>query len=113
MTNFFQFKNQREPPRLVDRGTLQYMTKSDINQCLNPPTRLAVAAKQATTVVLDMPAVIHIIRLTTADTVRVFAAQYFPHLDKRRMVPKESITSNLTHSSDTGRAHGQESAFQS
>ena len=43
-------------------------TKSDILQCLNAPTGHAAAAKQATVVVLDIAAVIHMVRPTIAKT---------------------------------------------
>ena len=68
MMDFFQFENQREPPSLADRGLLRTGTKSDILQCLNAPNGRAAAAKEASVVVLDMAAVIHMVRPTTAKT---------------------------------------------
>ena len=68
MMDFFRFENQREPPSLADQGLLRSGMKSDILQCLNAPTGRAAAAKQATVVVLDMAAVIHMVRPTTAKT---------------------------------------------
>ena len=53
---------------MADRGTLRSGTKSDILQCLNAPIGRAVAAKHATVVVLDMAAVVHMVRPTTAKT---------------------------------------------
>ncbi len=76
MTEFFRFENQRkserEPPSLADRGSLRFGTKSDILQCLNAPTGRAAAAKHATLAVLDMAAVIHMMRPTTAKTFREY-----------------------------------------
>ncbi|KAJ8396483.1 hypothetical protein AAFF_G00017890 [Aldrovandia affinis] len=68
MTDFFRFENQREPLSLADRGSLRSGTKSNILQCLNAPTGCTASAKQATVVVLDMAAVIHMVRPTTAKT---------------------------------------------
>ena len=68
MEDFFRFENQKEPPSLADRGSLRFGTKSDILQCINAPTGRSAAAKQATVVVLDMAAVIHMVRPTTAKT---------------------------------------------
>ncbi|CAB3986014.1 Hypothetical predicted protein [Paramuricea clavata] len=59
MMDFFHFENQREPPSLADQGSLRAGTKSDVLECLNAPTGRASAATQATVVVLDMVAVIH------------------------------------------------------
>ena len=66
MSDFFRFENQREPPSRVDRGSPRSGTKSHILQCLNAPSGRAAAAKQATVVVLNMAAVIHMVRPTTA-----------------------------------------------
>jgi hypothetical protein len=68
MMDFFRIENQREPPSLADQGSLRAGTKSNVLECRNAPTGRASAATQATVVVLDMAAVIHMVRLTTAKT---------------------------------------------
>ena len=61
---FFKYENQREPPSLSDRGKLRSGTKSDILSCLPgmPGPGRTPAAREASVVVLDMAAVIHIIK---------------------------------------------------
>ncbi|CAB4011645.1 Hypothetical predicted protein [Paramuricea clavata] len=68
MIDFFRFENQREPSRLADQGSLRAGTKSDVLECLNAPTGCVSAATHATVVVLDMAAVILMVRSTTAKT---------------------------------------------
>ena len=72
VADFFRFENQKEPPSLADRGSLRSGTKSDILKCLNASTGHAAAAKQVTVVVLDMAAVIHMVRPTTAVTFKEY-----------------------------------------
>ena len=96
--DFFQFENQREPQSLADQGSLQYETKSDIFQCFNAPTGHAAAAKEATVVVLDMAAVIHMVHPTN---VKTFSEYVWIHSLRK-------ITSRLSHSNNAGKAHGQE-----
>ena len=61
---FFKHENQREPPSWSDRGKLCQGTKSDIIACLPgmPAPCRSKAVKEATVVILDMAAVIHIIK---------------------------------------------------
>ena len=61
---FFKHENQREPPSLSDRGKLRSGTKSDILGCLPgmPRPGRSLASKEASVIVLDMAAVIHIIK---------------------------------------------------
>jgi hypothetical protein len=71
MLDFFQYENQREPPSLADRGTLRAGSKSDILECIRAPTCRAAETtliEKATVVVLDMAAVIHMVRPTAART---------------------------------------------
>ena len=68
MIDFFRFENQREPPSLADQGSLRAGTKSDVLECLSAPTSRESGATQAAVVVLDMAAVIHMVRPTTAKT---------------------------------------------
>ena len=61
---FFRHENQREPPSLSDQGRLLSWTKSALLSCLpgmHPPGK-ATAAKEASVIVLDMAAVIHIVK---------------------------------------------------
>ena len=82
MTDFFRFENQRDPPSLADRGLLRSVTKSDILKCLNAPIGRAAAAKQATIVVLDMAAVIHMVRSTAAKTFSEYVSLHIvPYLE--------------------------------
>ena len=61
---FFKHENQRGPPSLSDRGKLRQGTKSDIIDCLPgmPAPGRSDAVKASTVVILDMAAVIHIIK---------------------------------------------------
>jgi hypothetical protein len=68
MMDFFRIENQREPPSLADQGSLRAGTKSDVPECLNTPTGCALAATQATVVMLVMAALIHMVHPTTAKT---------------------------------------------
>ena len=68
MPDFFRFENQREPPSLADRGSLRAGKKSDILQCLGATNGRVAAAQQTTVVVLDMAAIIHMVRPTRAKT---------------------------------------------
>ena len=54
---FFKHENQLEPPSFSDQGKLRQGTKSDSIACLP-----AIPAPEATVVILDMAAVIHIIK---------------------------------------------------
>ncbi|XP_076158119.1 uncharacterized protein LOC143140875 [Alosa pseudoharengus] len=69
--DFFKHENQHEPPSLSDQGKLRSGTKSDILRCLPgmPGPGPSPSAKEASVVVLDMAAVIHIIKTQRA---RVF-----------------------------------------
>ena len=62
---------------MADRGTLRSGTKSDIFQCLNAPIGRAVCAKHATVVVLDMAALVHMVRPTTA---KIFSEYVLLHI---------------------------------
>ena len=61
---FFKHENQREPPSFSDQGKLRQGTKSDSIACLPaiPAPGRSKAVKEATVVILDMAAVIHIIK---------------------------------------------------
>ena len=82
MADFFRFENQREPPSLADRGSLRAGKKSDILQCLGATTGRVYAAQQATVVVLDMAAIIHMVRPTRANTFSEYVTfQIVPFLE--------------------------------
>ena len=63
MSEFFKFENLRFPPSLSDHGKLRQGTKSQILECLPsiPNPGKNPGRDDASVVVLDMPAVIHII----------------------------------------------------
>ena len=64
MDDFFRNENQREPPSLSNRGQLRSGTKSDILGCISgiPASVRNEGTKAASVVVLDMAAVIHIVK---------------------------------------------------
>ena len=62
--DFFKYENQREPPSLSDNGKLRSGKKSDIIQCLTIPK--VTSPDDITVIVLDAPAVVHMIRPTKA-----------------------------------------------
>ena len=74
MEEFFRYENQREPPSLSNQGSLRSGNKSDIIECLKAPTGRAAEAKVATVVVLDMAAVVHMVRPTSAHTFRDYVS---------------------------------------
>ena len=75
MADFFRFENQREPPSLADRGSLRTGKKSDIVECIKAPVGRAGSARLARVVVLDMAAVVHMVRPTSAKTFADYATQ--------------------------------------
>ena len=84
MADFFRFENQREPPSLADRGSLRAGKKSDIIQCFGAITGRVAAAQQATVIVLDMAAIIHIVRPTRANTFSEYVTfQIVPFLESQ------------------------------
>jgi len=62
--DFFKYENQHEPPSLSNGGKLRSGIKSDILGCLPglPGPGRTPAAREASVVVLDMAAVVHIIK---------------------------------------------------
>ena len=78
MSEFFKFENSRFPPSLSDHGKLRQGTKSQILECLpgipNPgknPKR-----NDASVVVLDMPAVIHMVKPQKANVFGEYISQH-------------------------------------
>ena len=84
MVDFFRFENQREPPSLADRGSLRAGKKPDILQYLGATTGRVDAAQQATVVVLDMAAIIHMVRPIRANTFSEYLTfQLVPFLESQ------------------------------
>ena len=83
---FFKHENQRESPSFSDRGKLRQGTKSDSIACLPgmPAPGRCKAVKEATVVILDMAAVIHIIK---PQRVRIFGVynhmQLLPYMQSQ------------------------------
>ena len=73
---FFRYENQREPLSLSNLGSLRSGNKSDILVCLEAPNCHSDATNAATLVVLDMAAVVHMARSTSAHTFRDFVSHH-------------------------------------
>ena len=81
MVNFFRYENHREPPALADHGMLRTGGKSDILKCLEVPTAPSVHANDVTVKVVDMAAVVHMVRPTRAATFSDYIPMHLaPHL---------------------------------
>ena len=87
MAEFFRFENQREPPSLADRGSLRTGKKSDIVECIKAPAGRADSARSATVVVLDMAAVVHMVRPTSAKTFADYATQHIVPFLEHQITP--------------------------
>ena len=82
MMGFFQYENQKGPLSLAHRGSLRSGTKSDILRCLNVPTGHDAAAKDATVMVLDNAAVIHMVLSTSSKTFNDYVSLHIvPYLE--------------------------------
>ena len=68
MEEFFCYENQKEPPSLSNQGSLRSGKKSDILELLQAPTCRSATGAEATVLVLDMAAVVHMVRPTSAKT---------------------------------------------
>ena len=87
MSDFFQFENQREPPSLADRGSLRYGTKSDILKCIGAPTSTSIAARDVTVLIVDMAAVVHMVRPTRAATFSDYVPMHLVPFLEHMMTP--------------------------
>ncbi|KAL8599464.1 hypothetical protein ACOMHN_029279 [Nucella lapillus] len=87
MEEFFIYKNQREPPSLSNQGSLRSGKKSDILEHLNVPTDRSAEAKAATVLVLDMAAVVHMVRPTSAQPFNDYASQNLVSFLKSQVTP--------------------------
>ena len=70
MADFFKYENSPFPPSLSDQGKLRQGTKSKILECLPgiPNAGKNPARNKASVIVLDMPAVIHMVKPQKANT---------------------------------------------
>ena len=92
MADFFRFENQREPPSLADRGSLRTGKKSDIVECIKAPAGRAGSARLARVVVLDMAAVVYMVRPASAHTFADYATQHIvPFLEYQITTTVECI----------------------
>ena len=85
--DFFRFENQREPPSLSDRGRLRSGTKSDILKCLGVPATACTAARDVTVIVIDMPAVVHMVRPARAATFTDYVPMHLVPFLKSQLTP--------------------------
>lgn len=78
MDEFFMHENSRGPPSLSNKGKLQAGTKSKILGCLlgMPARGRNPTVKQASVVILDMPAVVHIIKPQRANVFGEYAGMH-------------------------------------
>ncbi|KAL8582187.1 hypothetical protein ACOMHN_004106 [Nucella lapillus] len=87
MEEFSRYENQREPPSLSNQGSFRSGKKSDILEHLNVPTDRSAEAKAATVLVLDMAAVVHMVRPTSAQTFNDYASQNLVSFLKSQVTP--------------------------
>jgi len=76
MAEFVRCENQREPPSLSNQSSLRSGNKSDILACVEAPNCRSDVTKAATVVVLNMTAVVHMVRPTSAHTFRDYVSQH-------------------------------------
>ena len=84
--DFFRHENAKEPPSLAFKGKLRSGTKSQIIQCLPgwPFSRSDALAKLATVLILDMPAVTHIIKPNRANSFDQYVdLQLLPYIESQ------------------------------
>ena len=106
---FFEHENQRKPPSLSDRGKLRQGTKTDIIACLPgmPAPGRSKVVTEATVVILDMAAVIHIIKLQQSGTHtkrRVSSHKLVPIGVRLQVVEHESLPRYLSPRVSNGRS---------
>ena len=73
LDDFFSHENQPCPPSLSDRWKLKLGNKSDIVRCLEE----AIEEQDVEVVVLDGPAIVHMMKPATARTFREYAQDVF------------------------------------
>ena len=87
MRDFFCYENQREPPSLADHGTRRTGFKSHVIDCISAPTGHTIPSNQVTVVLLDMAAVVHMIRPTNAQTFSEYVAKHIIPYIKSHITP--------------------------
>ena len=71
--------------------------KADILECLNAPHSRSVEAKSATVIVLDMTAVVHMIRPTTANTFMDYVSMHLvPYLESQLLQLSQGLMQSGT-----------------
>ena len=75
LDELFKYGEQREPPSLSDKRKLRSGKKSDIIHCLT--IRKVASTDHITVIVLDVPAVVHMIRLTKATDFQQYVDHHF------------------------------------
>ena len=81
---FFLYENQKEPPSLSTHGSLRSGKKSDILECLKVPSGCGDGVKDATVIIMDMAAVVHIVWPTAAQTFLAYVANHLvPYLQSQ------------------------------
>ena len=70
MSDFFKYENSQYPPSISNEGKLRQGTKSQILECLPgiPPPGKNPETSETTVTLLDMPAVIHMVKPQKAST---------------------------------------------
>ena len=84
MDDFFKHENAKEPPALAFKGKLRSGTKSQIVQCLPgwPFSRNNALDKEATVVIFDMPAIVHMIKPNRASSFAEYVdLQLLPYIE--------------------------------
>jgi hypothetical protein len=76
MEELFCYENQRKPLDLSNQGSWRSGNKADILECLNAPHNRSAETKAATVVVLDIAAVVQMIRPTAANTLMHYVSMY-------------------------------------
>ena len=87
MEEFFRYENQREPPRLSNQGSLRSDNKQIFQRVCRHLICRSDAAKAATVVVLDMAAVVHMVRPTSAHTFRDYVSQHLMPFVESQITP--------------------------
>jgi len=86
MDDFFKHENLREPPALSNERKLLAGTKSSLLGCLPgmPTSGSSPSVQEATVVVLDMPAVIHIVKPTQAHVFGEYTSKHLiPYIESQ------------------------------
>ena len=109
-SDFFKFENHFEPPALASKGMVRTGTKSDILECLGDPKSACKEAKKTTIHILDMAAVIHMVRPIYATTFIDFVTNNLIPFLKSQISDKVERLDAIwdTYPEHTLKAHAQE-----